>query len=48
MGDHYLINGHKIWTSYADKAHWLFELVRTDPDVAKQKGISLILIDIEN
>jgi len=45
-GDHYLINGQKIWTSYADKADWIFALVRTDTSV-KHEGISFILIDME-
>jgi alkylation response protein AidB-like acyl-CoA dehydrogenase len=48
MGDHYLINGQKIWTSYADKADWIFALVRTDRDAPKHKGISFILIDMES
>ena len=46
MGDHYLVNGQKIWTSYADKADWIFALVRTDTSV-KHEGISFILIDME-
>ena len=46
-GDHYLINGTKIWTSYADKADWIFALVRTDPAAKKQEGITFILIDLE-
>jgi alkylation response protein AidB-like acyl-CoA dehydrogenase len=46
-GDHYLVNGQKIWTSYADKADWIFCLVRTDPTAIKQKGISFLLIDME-
>ena len=46
-GDHWLLNGQKIWTSYADYADWIFCLVRTDPDVAKHKGISFILVDLE-
>ncbi len=45
-GDHYLINGQKIWTSYADKADWIFALVRTDTSV-KHEGISFILVDME-
>src|SRR5436190_239376 len=38
-GDHYLVNGQKIWTSYADKADWIFCLVRTD-NSKKHEGIS--------
>src|SRR6202453_3132830 len=45
-GDHFLVNGQKIWTSYADKADWIFCLVRTDPEAMKQKGISFLLIDM--
>ncbi len=44
-GDHYLINGQKVWTSYADKADWIFCLVRTDTSV-KHDGISFILFDM--
>ncbi len=47
MGDHYLVNGSKIWTTSADKADWIFCLVRTDPNVKKQLGISFLLIDME-
>jgi acyl-CoA dehydrogenase len=43
--DHFLINGQKIWTSYADKADWIFCLVRTDTS-AKHTGISFVLIDM--
>ena len=46
-GEDYLINGTKVWTSYADKADWIFCLVRTDPDVKKQEGITFLLIDME-
>lgn len=45
-GDHYLVNGQKVWTSYADRADWMFCLVRTDPDAAKHAGISLVLFDM--
>jgi alkylation response protein AidB-like acyl-CoA dehydrogenase len=44
-GDHWLINGSKIWTSYADKADWCFCLVRTDTS-KKHEGISFVLIDM--
>lgn len=45
-GDHWLINGSKIWTSYANKADWCFCLVRTD-NTKKHEGISFILIDMK-
>lgn len=44
-GDHYLVNGQKTWTSYADKADWIFCLVRTDTST-KHGGISFLLIDM--
>jgi alkylation response protein AidB-like acyl-CoA dehydrogenase len=44
-GDHFLINGQKIWTSYADQADWIFCLVRTDT-TKKHEGISFILFDM--
>ncbi|HRK64370.1 MAG TPA: acyl-CoA dehydrogenase family protein [Terricaulis sp.] len=44
-GDYWLINGQKIWTSYADQADWCFCLVRTDTSV-KHEGISFVLIDM--
>ena len=47
-GDHYLVNGSKIWTSGANHADWMFCLVRTDPNVQKQKGISFLLIDMDS
>lgn len=46
-GDDYLINGSKVWTSYADKADWIFCLVRTDVEGPKHAGISFILFDME-
>lgn len=46
QGDHFIVNGQKIWTSYADKADWMFCLVRTNPDAKKQLGISLVLFDM--
>ncbi|WP_163848294.1 acyl-CoA dehydrogenase family protein [Pseudooceanicola aestuarii] len=48
MGDHWLVNGSKIWTSYANHADWIFALVRTDRDAAKHLGISFMLIDMES
>ena len=45
-GDHYLVNGSKIWTSYADEADWIFCLVRTNFDVPKHEGISFLLFDM--
>jgi alkylation response protein AidB-like acyl-CoA dehydrogenase len=47
MGDHWRVNGQKIWTSYADLADWIFCLVRTDPD-AKHAGISFLLLDMSS
>ncbi|GAA4033512.1 acyl-CoA dehydrogenase family protein [Sphingomonas rosea] len=47
MGDHYLVNGQKVWTSYADKADWIFCLVRTSTE-SKHGGISFLLFDMES
>ena len=44
--DHWLVNGQKVWTSYADKADWIFCLVRTSTE-SKQGGISFLLFDME-
>jgi len=46
-GDHYVVNGQKVWTSYADKADWIFCLVRTSKE-AKQGGISFLLFDMRS
>jgi len=46
QGDTYLVNGAKIWTSYANHADWIFCLVRTKPDVPKHEGISFLLFDM--
>jgi alkylation response protein AidB-like acyl-CoA dehydrogenase len=47
-GDHFIINGQKTWTSYAQVADWIFLLVRTDPDASKYKGITCILVDLKS
>ena len=46
MGDHYIVNGQKVWTSYADQADWIFCLVRTDNTGKKHHGISFVLFDM--
>jgi len=46
-GDHYIVNGHKTWTTLAQHADWIFCLVRTDPQAKAQSGISFLLIDMK-
>ncbi len=46
--DHYIVNGQKTWTTLAQHADWIFALVRTDPEVKAQKGISFLLIDMKS
>ncbi|MBP8308262.1 MAG: acyl-CoA dehydrogenase family protein [Burkholderiaceae bacterium] len=47
-GDHFLVNGQKIWTTLGHYGDWIFCLVRSDPDTAKkQDGISFLLIDMK-
>jgi alkylation response protein AidB-like acyl-CoA dehydrogenase len=47
-GDHYVVNGHKTWTTLAQHADWIFCLVRTDPTAKAQAGISFLLIDMKS
>jgi alkylation response protein AidB-like acyl-CoA dehydrogenase len=47
-GDKYIVNGQKIWTSAAHASEWGFFLVRTDPNVKAQRGISFLLIDLKS
>ena len=47
-GDDYIVNGQKTWTTLAQHADWIFCLVRTDPNVKAQEGISFLLIDMKS
>ncbi len=47
VGDHFVVNGQKIWTTWAHNADWIFMLVRTDPEAKPQAGISFILVDMK-
>lgn len=46
MGDHYRVNGSKVWTSYGDLGDWMFCLVRTDFEAKKHEGISFVMFDM--
>jgi alkylation response protein AidB-like acyl-CoA dehydrogenase len=47
-GDHYVLNGQKVWNTLGQFADWIFCLVRTDPAAKPQKGISFLLIDMKS
>jgi alkylation response protein AidB-like acyl-CoA dehydrogenase len=47
-GDRFVVNGQKVWTSFAQYSHWCFALVRTDPDARKHKGLSFLLINMKS
>ncbi len=47
-GDHFVIDGGKVWTSLAHRADWMFMLARTDPDAPRHKGISMFLVDMKS
>jgi alkylation response protein AidB-like acyl-CoA dehydrogenase len=47
-GDHYVVNGQKVWTTDGQYADWMFCLVRTEPEAAKHKGIGFLLLDVRS
>jgi alkylation response protein AidB-like acyl-CoA dehydrogenase len=47
-GDHFVVNGQKIWTTHAQFADWIFLMARTDPDAPKFGGVSCLLVDMKS
>jgi alkylation response protein AidB-like acyl-CoA dehydrogenase len=46
-GDHFVVDGHKIWTTHAHRADYCYLVARTDPQAAKHRGISELLVDMQ-
>jgi acyl-CoA dehydrogenase len=47
-GDHYVVNGSKIWTGHAMRAGWMILLARTDPEARGSRGLSMLMVDLDN